>query len=233
MSPHSITTSRGAALLIVFTALLSFAPVAILAPAIGWPASLSLPAAAQLAAIAKAPGAVQFGYAVYLLYSILIAPAMIFIAARAFGGLSRPLAIVAVSFATLSALARCIGILRWLTVMPVLSQAHSSADSATKAHIELVFTALNKFGGGIGELLGVSLLMAISIAIVCVAALRNHTLPAPLALLGLASAALLFGLFLPTLGVALTVPTALAVTVLTVWMIAVGGWMLWQPSAAQ
>jgi Domain of unknown function (DUF4386) len=233
MSSSSIAPSRSAALLIIFTALLSFAPVAILAPAIGWPASLSLPATSQLTAIGKAPGAVQLGYAVYLLYSILIAPAMIFIAARAFGGLARPLAIVAVSFAALSALARCIGILRWLTVMPALSQAHSSAEGANKASIELVFTALNKFGGGIGELLGVSLFMAISIAIVCVAALRNHTLPAPLALLGLASAALLFGLFLPTMGVALTVPTALAVTVLTVWMLAIGGWMLWRPSAAQ
>jgi hypothetical protein len=233
MPTTSLTTSRSAALLIIVTALLSFAPVAILAPAIGWPASLSLPAAAQLAAIGKAPGAVQLGYAVYLLYSLLVAPAMIFIAARAFGGLSRPLAIVAVSFAALSALARCIGILRWLTVMPVLSQAHVNADSASKANIELVFNSLNKFGGGIGELLGVSLFMAISVAIVCLVALRQRTLPAPLALLGLLSAGLLFGLFLPTLGVALVVPTALAVTVLTIWMIAVGGWMLWRPSVAE
>ena len=50
------TPSRNRALgaLLIIDALLSFAPVAILAPAIGWPASLGKPAAEQMAAIAAA-----------------------------------------------------------------------------------------------------------------------------------------------------------------------------------
>ena len=80
-----LTTSarphRALGALLIVDALLSFAPVAILGAAIGWPASLDKPAAEQLAAIAAAPGGVALGYGVYLLYSVLVAPVLI--AARA------------------------------------------------------------------------------------------------------------------------------------------------------
>ena len=76
----------GLGLLLFAEALLAFAPVAILGAAIGWPASLRLPAAEQLAAIAAQPEAVALGYAVYLLYSILVAPVMIGLASRNFLG---------------------------------------------------------------------------------------------------------------------------------------------------
>jgi len=69
--------SSGLAALLVAEALLSFVPVAILGAAIGWPASLRQPAAQQLEAIAAHPEAMALGYAVYLLYSILVAPVMI------------------------------------------------------------------------------------------------------------------------------------------------------------
>lgn len=114
------TGNIGLGALLIADALLSFAPVAIIGAAIGWPASLDKPAAEQLAAIAAAPGGVALGYAVYLLYSILVAPVMIGLAARTFGGLSQPLGATVAAFCALSALARSIGILRWLTVMPVL-----------------------------------------------------------------------------------------------------------------
>jgi hypothetical protein len=52
------------ALTFVIVAILSIAPVLILGPAIGWPASLSQPAATQLGSIAAKPDAVTFGYAV-------------------------------------------------------------------------------------------------------------------------------------------------------------------------
>jgi Domain of unknown function (DUF4386) len=217
---------RGAGLLLIVTALLAFAPLIIMAPATGWPASLGNPAAMQLEAIRKAPGAVQAGYGLYLLYSILIAPAMIAIAARVFGGLTRPIAVAVVSFAALSALARSIGILRWLTVMPELSIAHANADAANKAVIEQIFEAVHAYGGGIGELLGVSLFMALAVALVSAAALRSDRMPKPLAMLGLISAALLLGLFLPAVGIAIQVPVAAAVTTLSIWMLVVGVWMI-------
>ena len=212
----------GLGLLLIGEALLSFAPLAVLGPAIGWPASLGSPAAQQLAAIGAAPTAVATGYAIYLVYSLLIAPLMIVLAARTFGSLAHPLAATVAAFGALSALARAIGILRWLTVMPVLATAHAAADPATRAQIELVFTATTRYGGGIGEVLGVSLLMAASVATLCAGALRQHALPTWLAALGLIAAAALAGMALPTLGLPLAVPTAAAVSLLSVWMLATG-----------
>lgn len=233
LSPIAERAARpGLGWLLVADALLSFAPVAILGAAIGWPASLDKPAADQLAAIAAQPGAVAFGYAVYLLYSILIAPVMIGLAARTFGGLNQPLAATVAAFGALSALARSIGILRWLTVMPVLATAHASADPALQTHIEWLFTGLTVYAGGVGEVLGVSLLMAASVGTLSVAALVQGGMPRWLASLGLLAAVLLAGLSLPVLRGPELVPVAAAVSLLSVWMLAAGVWVLRGPRIA-
>jgi len=221
--------ATGLGLLLIADALLSFAPVVILGAAIGWPASLDKPAAEQLAAIHANAAGVGFGYAVYLLYSILVAPVMIGLASRTFGGLNSPLAATVAAFGALSALARSIGILRWLTVMPVLAATHAGADPAARAQIELVFDALTTYGGGIGEVLGVSLFMALSLGTLCVGALLRGGMPIALAGLGVVSAALLAALSLPALGVALEVPIAAAVSLVSVWMLAAGVWCLRKP----
>jgi hypothetical protein len=218
--------SRALGALLIADALLSFAPVAILGAAIGWPASLDQPAAAQLAAIAAAPGGVALGYGVYLLYSILVAPVMIGLATCVFGGLGRPLGATVAAFGALSALARSIGILRWLTVMPSLASAHASADPALRTQLEWLFTAITEYGGGIGELLGVSLFMAASVGTLAVGALRHGGMPRWLAALGLLSALLLSGLALPALRGPDLVPVAAAVSLLSAWMIAAGVWTL-------
>lgn len=223
--------SRGLGALLVVTALLSFAPLAILAPAIGWPASLGNPAGVQLAAIAARPDAVALGYGVYLLYSMLIAPAMIGLAARVFGGLQGPLAATVAAFAALSALARTIGILRWLTVMPALAVAHASGDAAARGPIEALFGALTAYGGGIGEVLGVSLFMAASVGTLSVAALMRGGLPRALAAGGVIVALMLAALAAPEFRLPEFMPVAAAVTALSVWMIAVGVWVTMRPNA--
>lgn len=208
--------------LLIAAAVLSFLPIAILGPAIGWPASLRAPAAQQLAAIAGAPEAVALGYSVYLLYSVLVLPVMVLLAWRVYGSLARPFAVMVVAFAALSVLARSIGILRWLTAMPAMAQQHAAADPAGKQVLEAIFTTVTTYGGGIGELLGVSLFMALSLGLAMVAAWNDRTLQRWLAALGMASALLLLALFLPTMGVAIQVPIAVAATVLAVWMVAAG-----------
>ena len=223
--------SRGLGALLVVTALLSFAPLAILAPAIGWPASLGNPAGVQLAAIAARPDAVALGYGVYLLYSMLIAPAMIGLAARVFGGLQGPLAATVAAFAALSALARTIGILRWLTVMPALAVAHASGDAAARGPIEALFGALTAYGGGIGEVLGVSLFMAASVGTLSVAALLRGGLPRALAAGGVIVALMLAALAAPEFRLPEFMPVAAAVTALSVWMIAVGVSVTMRPNA--
>ncbi|MFN7750642.1 MAG: DUF4386 family protein [Pseudomonadota bacterium] len=217
---------RVVAAILIADALLAFAPVIVLGSAIGWPASLSLPAAQQLALIGEHPGAVAAGYGLYLLYSLLIAPAMIGLAALAFGGLHRPFAATVAAFAALSALARAIGILRWLTVMPALANAHAVATPAERVPIELVFTAITRYGGGIGEVLGVSLLMAAAVGALAIGALRERRLPRGLAVSGVVVALLLAALALPTLRLPGVVPVALAVSALSVWMFACGAWAL-------
>ena len=71
------------------------------------------------------------GYGLYPLYSILIAPLMIGLAARVFGGLHSPLAMTVAAFGALSVLARSIGIVRWLTVMPVVAASHADGRSTS------------------------------------------------------------------------------------------------------
>jgi hypothetical protein len=223
---------RSLAALLIVTAMLSFAPVAILAPAIGWPASLGKPAAEQLAAIAAKPDAVALGYGIYLLYSMLIAPAMIGMAARVCGGLGRPLAASVAAFAALSALARSIGILRWLTVMPALAAAHARGDVSARAQVELLFSALTSYGGGIGEVLGVSVFMAASVGCLAVAGWRNGGLPRSLAAAGGVVALMLAALAATALSLPAVMPVALAVTALSLWMIAVAVWLVWPTRAA-
>ena len=223
------TGSKGLGTLLVVTALLAFAPLAILAPAIGWPASLGAPAGLQLAAIAARPDAVALGYGVYLLYSMLIAPALIGLAARVFSGLQGPVAATVVAFAALSALARAIGILRWLTVMPALAASHAWGDAAARAPIEALFGALTAYGGGIGELLGVSLFMAAAVGTLSVAALVRGGMPRLLAGAGTVVALMLAALAAPAFRLPALMPVAAAVTALSVWMIAVGVWAALRP----
>jgi Domain of unknown function (DUF4386) len=219
-------SGRGLGLLLVAEALLAFAPVVVLGAAIGWPASLGLPAAEQLVAIATHADAVALGYGLYLLYSLLVAPVMVGLAARACGGLQHPLAMTVVAFAALSALARAIGILRWLTVMPALASAYAGADPATRTQIERLFDAVNDYGGGIGEILGVSLLMALSLGLLAVGALRSGSLPRWLAAAGAVVALMLAALALPALRIELQMPVAAAVSMLSLWMLCVGVWLL-------
>lgn len=216
----SPTPGRALGFLLLAEAALSFAPLAVLAPAIGWPASLRLPPAEQMAAIAAAPDAVTLGYALYLLYSVLVAPVMIGLAARTFGSLAHPAAAAVAAFAALSALARAIGILRWLTAMPALAAAHAAADPAQRAAIEALFGAVNAWGGGIGEILGVSLFMALALGTLAVGGWRR--LPRWLAASGAGAALLLAGL-------PLGMPVAVAVSALSAWMLAAGVWCLRRP----
>jgi uncharacterized protein with PQ loop repeat len=226
-STDRVLTGKNAmaiSLFLIFISALSFAPMVILGPAIGWPASLRNPAAEQLAAIAQAPQAVALGYGVYLLYSVLLLPAMVLIARRVYGSLASVGAVMVVAFAAVSVLARSVGILRWLTVMPELAQQHAKASEAQRSAIELVFQAVTVWGGGIGELLGVSLFMALSVGIATASAWVRSSMPRWLAGLGMVSALLLFAMLLPALGIAVKVPVAVAVSVLTVWMLAMGVW---------
>ncbi|MBX9870712.1 MAG: DUF4386 domain-containing protein [Burkholderiaceae bacterium] len=211
---------------LIVSGFLALVPFPILGPAIGWPGSLDAAAVTQLESIRSAPGAVLTGYSVYLLYSVLLLPVMALAADRLIGGYSRTLMLLVVGFAALSVLARSIGILRWLTVMPELAAAHAAASPEARATIESVFGAVNSYGGGIGELLGVSLFMGASVLLLVLGAWLAKAVPGWLTLLGLIAGVQLLLLFPSALGLTPDLPIALAVTGLHVWMWVLGAWLL-------
>ncbi len=116
--------------------------------------------------------------------------------------------------------------LRWLTVMPLLASAHGVANPERRAQIELIFKTTITYGGGIGELLGVGLFMALALSTLCSSGWPAGRMPGWLAATGLLAALLLAGLFLPALRLPVQVPMAAAISALHLWMIAAGIWCL-------
>lgn len=133
-------------------------PMVVLGQAIGWPGSLRLPAAEILPLIHAHPGAVQLGYTAYLLVSLALVPLAFalrgWMEAKGQGGWHAD----ALAFLGAAAgILKMLGIVRWLSAMPVLAAQHASADAAGRAMLEASFTALNAYAGAVGELLGVQL----------------------------------------------------------------------------
>lgn len=219
MQSPSSPSNRWIATLLLIEVLLSFAPSLVLGPTIGWPMSLRLPAEAQLTAIAAHPTATALGYSLYLTYSVLITPLMIILTAKILGSLQRPLALTIVIFASLSTLARTLGILRWLSVMPLLATNYGTANAASREQIDLVFAALHSYGGSVGEVLGVGLFMAIAMTLLCIGAAKQKTLPLWSIALGLVTALMQFMLALPAFGIPFKLPPAIAAITLMCWML--------------
>jgi hypothetical protein len=210
-APH-----RSAGLWSLAFALLMFVPIGILGASIGWPASLDYPPARLMPLILEQEGSVRVGYLAYLVYSVIFFPTIAALA-RVLG--DDPLSRLATRFALVSTLARSIGILRWLTVMPLLASSYAAAPNAA---LETVFAAINSFGGGIGELLGVSLFGALAVGLIAWRILETRALPAWLGVWGLIAAG---GLLLPWLevfGVNLGAMLSISVTVLQLWFLALG-----------
>ena len=224
----SLSWRIGIAAFLIVEVILAFAPLAILGPAIGWPASLRNSAAQQMVAIASEPTAVTLGYGLYLGYSVAILPVAIIVAWRV-TGLRGKLSALIIGLGALSALSRVIGILRWLTVMPLLAGSYATSDVAQRASIELTFSAINSYGGGIGEVLGVALFGGLWLFTAMIAALVKRSLPLWLTLFGFVAALLQLVLALPAFGVSVQIPVAIAVTTFVVWLTALAVYVMFKP----
>ncbi len=215
MHPHSahVRSAGGVALLF---GLLMFVPIVGLGVAIGWPASLDEPAEVLMPLILEQEVSVRLGYLAYLVYSLLFFPAIALLG-RLLGDTTASR--MAVVFAGLSALARSIGILRWLTVLPALALAYrENRDDAIPA----VFDAINEYGGAIGELLGVSVFGAAAIALLSWRMIGSRELPRWLGFFGMVAAA---GLLLPWIevfGVDVGAFLSVSVTIVQLWFLTVG-----------
>jgi hypothetical protein len=196
--------------------LLMFVPLLVLGQAIDWPASLDLPARELMPTITENAGAVKFGYSAYLVYSLLFFPAIVLL-----GQVAGASALVraAATLAAISAFARAIGILRWLTVQPSLAaQWETSPDPA----IAIVFDAVSSYGGAIGELLGVSLFAAAAVALVSLALWKSQALPRWIAGLGFVVAFAMLLPWLEVLGYDLGPVISVSVALLQLWFLTLG-----------
>lgn len=218
---------RSAAWVTLAQGLLLFVPTVVLGAAVNWPASLGDPASEALPRLADNEGAVRLGYSAYLLYSVLFAVTITLLARLVESDLSRGIRRLVIGFAIASAVARSLGIVRWLAPMPELADAYSVAgDDGQRYTIERIYDALNSYAGTIGEALGVGLFAAISIGLLSVGLLRSGVIPRWIGVWGALSAvALAIGVvefFEVDPGPALTV----TVTVVQLWFLATGLWLL-------
>lgn len=208
--------------------LLLFIPLIVLGQAIDWPASLDDPASVALPRLLENESAVRLGYTAYLIYSILFAIAIYMIARMSKGRVVAALMTVIVGFAIASAVFRSIGIIRWLVPMPELATTWQSATTDQERYaISTTFELLNSYGGTMGEVLGVSIFASITILILCIASMKDRSMPTWLGVFGIFSAISLLATASVVLGIE---PGELAIflgtTMVQLWFLAIGLWLL-------
>ena len=207
--------------------LLIFVPTFVLGAAINWPASVDDPAATALPRLLENEGAVRLGYLSYLVYSILFAVTIALLVRYANGKVLGVLGAIIIGFAAASALARSIGIVRWLAPMPELAQMWEAAGTDDqRASIAVLYETLNSYGGTIGEMLGVSIFAALAIGALSIGALKTRAYPAWIGVFGLIAAITVLGTAVELMGVDPGLALTIGTTVVQLWFLAVGIWLL-------
>jgi hypothetical protein len=210
--------------LLLFQAFFIFAPMAVLGGAIDWPASLDFPAEQTLPLIHAEQASVRLGYGLYLAWSLTFAGSAAVIVRLASG--AKPLgalAMLAIGLGVASALARAIGIVRWLSGSAALAEAYAAAPegSVERVAIETAQTALNAYGGTIGEDLGVGMFAAMWLVCVGVIILKDRGLPSWLGWLAFPVAAVSSTPSLALVGITSPVDVVVATTGMLLWIAAV------------
>ena len=208
-----------------------FAPMVVLGNAIQWPDSLDFPPAKMLPLLREQLDAVRLGYGLYLGYSLLfLVTGVLTVRLAARPGALGALAFIAIGAAAASALARAIGILRWLTGSVSLAEAHATPGLSAEglAAIESMQAAINAWGGAIGETLGVAAFASIWAIAVSLLILRDRQLPAWAGLMGLFVGVLVALPALELFGITPPVSIVLSTTGIQLWFMALGLLFLWR-----
>lgn len=216
-----------AGLLILVQAFLIFVPMIILGGAISWPESLDYPPAQALPLIREQIDGVRLGYGVYLLYSVLFAvtgTVVVWLTGRRDGAFG-PLMALGVGLACVSALARAIGIVRWLTGSTALAEAYAQ-PGADRPAIEAVQLAVNAWGGSVGENLGVAIFASLWAACVSVLMIRRGGLMRWVGLIGVAVAVIVILPAFEMFGMDL-ISIIVSTTALHLWLMLIGALTVW------
>jgi hypothetical protein len=211
----------------ILQGLIIFVPMIVLGSAINWPESLSDPAAIALPRLLDHEAAVRFGYIVYLIYSILFAVAVVLLLRYAQSRAVIALGALIAGFAAVSALARSIGIVRWLVPAPELAEAYAAApDETERIAISVVFDSMNAYGGTIGEVLGVSIFAALSIGMLAIAAIKTRAFPLWIGVFGLIAAVGVLATSVELAGVDASSLIFFGTTLVQLWFLSTGVWLL-------
>lgn len=208
-----------------------FAPMAVLGGAIQWPDSLDYPPAKMLPLLREQMAGVHLGYGLYLAYSLLfLVTGAVTVRLAARPGPLGVLALIAIGAAAASALARSIGILRWLTGSPALAEAYAAPGLSAegRAAIESMQAAINAWGGAIGEMLGVAAFASIWAIATSLLILRARQLPAWVGLTGLVVGGLVALPALELFGITPPVSIVLSTTAIQLWFMALGFVFIWR-----
>lgn len=200
-------------------------PIIVLGKAIDSPASLNQPASIVLPLIVKQPTAVFIGYFTYLIYSLLFYPISLLIIQILKNKNSSNIYLnLAIGFGIASMVCRTLGIIRWLAPMPVLAKIYiqPSTSQTSRDAIEVIYQALNQYGGSIGEVLGVSLFTTLWLVIVAIGILKTRIIPRWLGIFGLIYSILLTTQFLELFGIETGSFIAVSVSVFQAWFLAMG-----------
>jgi hypothetical protein len=226
MADRAVT--RWAGFTSILQGLLIFIPTFVLGAAINWPDSLDDPASIALPRLLENEGAVRTGYFAYLVYSILFVVSIALLSELVFGKNAGILMRIVIALAIASALARSIGIIRWLVPMYDLADLWNGATTEEQRYtISATFDALNSYGGTIGEILGVSIFAALAILLLSIGNLRQKTLPNWFSVFGLISAVGLLWTSTEILGVNPGDSAIfLGTTIVQLWFLFIGLWLI-------
>ena len=212
----------GAALLL-FQAFGIFVPISVLGAAIDWPSSLGFSPDRVLPLIHAQESAVRVGYGAYLVWSLTFAASAALVVGLARG--DRPitaLSTLAIALGVASALARAIGIVRWLTGSNALADAYAAAPAGSTERIAIETTqlALNAYGGSVGEDLGVSAFAALWLIAAGAVVLKDRGLPAWLGWVSFPVGVIAAMPAVDLLGLTSPVDVAIATTTMQLWFAA-------------
>ena len=190
------STARKAGAALALASALAIAGFTVLGSVFEYPQILEEPTGDILALFREHQGSVMTWFLVLVVSAALIAPAGIWLGRIAGGTLGRWIAGVGIAAASV----QVIGLQRWATLVPGISK--DALDPARRAsaqdRFELWHTVLGK---AIGETVGYALTATFTVLVVI--ALRRTVLPAWLAFVGYAAAALIAtGVVIPVVEVA-------------------------------
>jgi hypothetical protein len=174
-------TPRPLALLFLGQFAIFLVALIVLGRAIDWPASLGESAAVILPLIAAQGDAVALGYSSYFLSALLLVPLALLLGRHLASGERPALAFGAIA-GVIAGFCKLLGILRWLTAMPALADTYvdPATSAATREATTVAYDLLNRYAGGVGELLGVMLFSGLWTILAGIAIIRGAASTTPL-----------------------------------------------------